>query len=746
MHLANQSLNFRTASGIEQRYKSPTENIAEDINGSRQDPIGLGWLFDRGIEPWWAPASTWTPGLDQAKITALFGSRVDSIFVWAKQNTEQVYVLVESGGYLYYWLGNKGGIGVGNFYNDLVTIQTGRHIPKINEPGTQYIPYGNRLLIINGYDKPIWFYGRNRFRDFGFTLQTPAPEVLDIEPDYLTGTYQLQQGIAAPNFPQNSRIGIGDSTKAKFNNVSYKLTYITDSGSESPLSSLASVSWETIQGAEAKFGVMLKNLPLGGDGVVARRIYRTKNQKTPEDSGAADSTYYFVNQVNDNATRLFIDVVADTSLVDTAPSITDTSVISNGYAYGASWNGSLWMAGGSSNPTKIIYSKQGLPEQFGAFDYFDIGNTAGGAITGITPYYNNLIVFRQRAIDVVRVGNGGMYQISQITPEIGTTATNTAKLVPGVGLMFLSYDGLYVVDGGLDGGATVSVSKLTAGLSKETERINKAALPRACAVYSSKEREYWVHYTEQGHTYSSRGMVYHIDTGMFSLRHAIDDENDWLWAFSALAVDPTGNIIIGTQPYWLNGIFSNTSEGYLVGLHVWSGTNSWGKKFSYVSVGQTTYTYAVTDVALPTLQYETNWLDFGDNSMKHRVFNVECELISFGNVPLDLLWAVDSKWNFFSAGQQLQAQPEYVQTTAEDAVFGPNTGISKNYFTIGTSHLQEPKIIRIRWDVNTQLCTSFKFRLTQQGTPFHVLSWHVNYSTSDQLSLNQRAGTRKGNQ
>jgi hypothetical protein len=143
---------------------------------------------------------------------------------------------------------------------------------------------------------------------------------------------------------------------------------------------------------------------------------------------------------------------------------------------------------------KSSTQKQGLPEQFGAFDYFDIGNTAGGAITGIAPYYNNLIIFRQRAIDIVRIGNGGQYQVSQLNPEIGTTAVNTAKLVPGVGLMFLGYDGIYAISGGLDGGSAVSVQRISAGLAKEIPLISRAALPRATAVYSAKEREWWCHY------------------------------------------------------------------------------------------------------------------------------------------------------------------------------------------------------------------------------------------------------------
>jgi len=744
--VTRQKLNFANAGGVEQRYKSPTDNIAEDINCARQDPVGNGWLFDRGLEPWWQPGSTWTPGLDTAKITALFGRTVDSLFVWSKQSTEEIYVIIESGGYLYYWLGNKGGIGASNFYNDLVIIQTGRHIPKLNEAGTQYIPVKNRLLIINGYDKPIWFYGRNRFRDYSFTLATPSPEVLDIEPEYIAGSYELRQGIASPDFSQNSRIGIGDSAIGKFNNISYKISFITDTGSESPLSSLSSVSWETVQDAERKFGIMLKNLPVGGDGVVARRIYRTKNQKTPEDAGAADSTYFYVNQINDNSTTMFIDVISDSSLVDVSTSIADTSVISNNYSFGALWNGRVWLAGGSSNPTKVIYSKPGLPEQFGAADYFDVGNSAGGAITGLVPYYNNLIVLRQRAIDIIRIGNGGLLQVSQLHPEIGTVATNTAKLVPGVGLVFLSIDGLYAVQGGLDGGSAIDVTKISNGLTKETDRINKAALARATAVYSSKEREYWVHYAEQGHSYNSRGIVYHSDAGKFSLRHAVDGEPDWMWGFAALAVDVAGNIIIGTRPHWTGGIFSAGSDGYLVGLHVWCGGDSWGKKLSYISTGQASYNYNVSNVSLPTYQYESNWFDFGDNSKKYQVFNVECELLSFGNIPVKLMWGVDNKWYLNDAGERYQAQTEYTQTTSEDAVLGADNKVSKNYFVIGKSNLQEPKIIRVRWDVQTGLCSSFKFKLTQQGSPFHILSWCVGYGGTDMQPLNQTAGSRKGNQ
>jgi hypothetical protein len=462
-------------------------------------------------------------------------------------------------------------------------------------------------------------------------------------------------------------------------------------------------------------------------------------------AGAGDATYYLVNQINDNTTDFYIDVIPDGQLVDTAPSIADTSTIQTGYSFGATWNGSVWLAGGSQNPTRIIYSKQGLPEQFGGFDYFDVGNTAGGAITGLIAYYNNLVVFRQRAIDIIRVGNGGMYQVSQLTPEIGTTAINTAKLVPGVGLMFLSYDGIYAISGGLDGGSAISVQKVSPGLAKEIPKINRAALPRATAVYSAKEREYWVHYIPNGSTYNNRGIVYHIDTGAWSLRHSLVKANNYLWGFTALASDPVGNIIIGTQPYWTSDAFTliPAPQGYLVGLHVWSGNNGWGKSLTLTAITQTSYEYTVASTTKPVCQWRSDWLDFGDGSLKYRVFNVELDILAYGDTTLTLSWQQDYSYTENNAGSQKMAKSEQVFTSKEDPVLGPNNGASKNYFTVGKSPLQEPRIVKLRWDVNTGLVDYFRWSVISAST-FHVVGAAINYTDVDQLPLNQKINLQKG--
>jgi len=736
--------------GIDQSWE-PEIGGAYDITAARVDPLGGGLLFDRGIEPFWDFGSSFATSMTTAQISTYLGGRIDACFVWTKQSTEQIYYIVEQAGTLYYWLGNKNG---GGFLDDIAIIATDRHIPKLNEPGTQFIPYGNRLLIINGYNKPIWFYGRELSRDFSFSIPTGTPEVLDIQPGYLLGTEELEQGIASPKFPKASARGLGDPDAAKLNQYDYKITFITDTGSESPISGSNGLAWETLSGAatQKKFGVFLKTVPRGPRGTSARRIYRTKNQKTTELSGAADEVYYLVKQINDNVTLSFIDTTPDGSLITEAPGVADTSLISTGYQYGASWNGSVWLAGGSLNPTRIIYSKKGLPEQFGAADYFDIGATAGGAITGVIAYYNNLLVFRQRAVEVVRVGPGGDYTISQVNSEIGTAATNTIKMVPNIGVVFLSYDGLYVITGGLDGGSRIDITSIGEGLQKEIDRINPSAIARACAAFSIKEREYWCHFPEEGTPYNSRGIVLHTDTKQFTLRHSQTYADTYKWYFISMCCDHMGNFVLGTLPTWLlaNGTASTPTTlnaiGYLAGLQIWSGNSKWGKVLTLNTIsGQGLYTYGITEAPLPPNVFESSWINFGASNQKYKIFSVEAEIATKGDNLLYLDWASNWSTQYASAGGQKQARSEVVFTTSEDPVLGPQDAtISKSFFTIGTSKLQDTRIVKLRWDVNTGLVDNFRFKIYASEIPFHLISFNILAEGKDQTALNQRINIQKG--
>ena len=741
---------FSRAAGINQEWASESGGAAE-IKSARIDPSGFGWLFDRGIEPWFNYIDA---NMNIGDAIPYLSAKMDSMYVWTKQNTGQVFHFFEQGGELFYLWGNNNGKTLGFFWEHKITIDTNRNIPKIGEAGTQYVPFGDKLLIMNGFNKPIMFYGNNKFREFGYLLPTPELELLDVEPSYYdtgspAGDDGLRNGTAKPSFTTNP-LGLGDTTNGSDSVYYYKMTFISDTGSESPLSSAASLNWSISSSDQAgrRLSTYINEVPVGKKGIVARRIYRTKNQRLSTDADSRDQIYFQLVQINENGSTEFIDVIPDTALVNQAPSLTASSVISSKYIVGESWNGRVWLAGGASHPTRIIYSDVGLPEQFGTFSYFDVGNTSGGHITQLFAYYNSLLVFREDSIDIIREGPTGL-TVSQLTPNIGTVAANTIQLVPGVGVVFLTRDGFYSISGGLDGGSQVSVVKISKALQKETETINPSALSNAVAVYSKKEKEYWCHYTRRGETVNSRGSVLHSDTLQWSLRgNTSDAESNWY--FTAMAVDPRGNIILGTLPTWTTTLgqpglpTDNGAKGRLVGPQVWSGFRSWGIELTSAVANQA-ITFTATQVPLPENIYESSWYDFGDGSVKHRVFNVSAEIIAYGDNTIELEWGndYDSKWN--SAGSQKQSKPELVFTTKEDPVFGPaNPAVTKSSFTVGTSALKGVRVIYLRWDVNTGLVDNFRFRLKCAGSPFHLLNYKLNFDTRQQLPLNQRTRVQKG--
>ena len=737
---------YKDAPSIDQRWKE-SSGAAERIQNFRIDPQGDGWLADRGLEPW---RDFTGATIVESETTPYLDTQVDSQFIWTKQSTGQVYHFIEQGGELYYLWGNNGSpLTPSLYWQDKITIGKGRRLRKVGDAGTQYIPYGNRLLILNGYDKPIWFYGDGNYRDFGFSISTPSLEALPVQVSY-SAIDQIKEGTNYPRFGSSSILGLGDDGDTDTSFYSYRMSYITDTGSESPMGAITSVDWTNAQGSTWKHGIYLNDVATGKKGVVARRIYRTKNQRLSQQDTSREQLFYLVKQINDNSTTDFIDIIPDTSLINQAPSMLDSEPISTTYQFGSAWNNRIWLGGGPDHPTRLVYSEAGLPEQFGSFNYFDVGSTTGGHITQLFAYYNSLLVFREKSIEIVR-DNGGTFTISQLTPDVGTTASNTISLVPGLGVVFLNKDGIYVIAGGLDGGSSVDVRKISDTIGKEIQNINISALANACAAYSKKEKEYWIHYCRKGLTYPTRGIVIHTYNGAFSFRGSNVKDKEYLWAFTTIQADPDGNFIFGTKPDWRTtlGVPSNPtttgSIGRLIGLQVWSGSPYWSNSYITGPLQQEVYrTYTGNAVALDKNIYESNWINFGDSSIKHRVFSVEMEMVSYGDNPVLLEWGQDYDVVWNSAGNCKISKPELIYTLNEDPVFGPvDLTISKHTFIIGNDSLKSGRIVVIRWDVNTQLVDNFRFRVSQEnGKPFHILGFTINYSSRDQAPLNQRATTQ----
>ena len=736
------------AGGVDQRWKA-SDNLASNILNCRIDNVGLGWRNDRGWEDLIPEDSGQVifTGEELAKAAA----PCRFLKVWTRHGGSEVYYLEERNGILSYSYGNRGN---GSIAGSIVELDTDRNLPKADDPGTQITPFGRFALIQNGYDRPIKFWGRRKTSPFGWSQAPSAPIVRDVDnqqiydPDKLSSTNG--SWWTTSNF-----YGVGNRELNDENLYRYRCSFVSDTGSEGPLSDISTTYWQIQDNAAVGHGagIILKDIPVGDVNTVARRIYRTKNLK----NNPAE-IFYLVKEIKDNVTTDFIDGIPDQLLLEQAPAQTDSILLPQSFKYAASFNGCIWIAGGDDLSTQIRYSNRYLPEQFDAFRFFDVGMRSGGEVTALVPYGNNLIVFRANSIEVISPIADDQYTIGTLAPDIGTRATNTIKEVPGLGLFFLSKDGCYVVKGGQSGAGLVQlgIEHISKNLYSEWERLSEGSLARATAVYSTREKEYWVHYPVDGDTENTRGAVYHTEVGQWSLRNQSHgktigvgpDDDRYQMAFTQLDADPEGWIIIGTYPdypYAAEGVVTAANKHFYPGkgLQVWSSTCYFGKVWTHIASGQDTdtYSWAWNPKEEEDTLWESVWLDFGDDSVKKRIHSVELEMISQGYRDLKLQYVSDYGFTETDGGTMAPMIVEKYLTTSSEPTWNYSTFNDKvkNQAKWG-DNWSNGQICRLRFDVHTGLVSQFKFRIIG-ANPFHLISYQLEYLSSEQKVITRRGGS-----
>jgi len=753
--MKSSSTGDRIAGGVDQRYEAPTET-ASSISNMRRDDVGYGWLNDRGWEHECKPNAN-----HSLSNTSTLTQDKSRVYVWNRHRGSEIYkVYKTSDGILKYEHGNTYGLGSATFPFFRTLNFTPRVSNKSDDPDEQYTPFGRFLSIVNGKDLPLKWWGRERCFPFGFTEPTPPLQLTEPDPDYYTGTCDLDADppTSTYNPPKGGKVsmgftsntsggGLGEFGDNKSNHYQYKVSFISDTGSESPLSTVTSVRWSNTAATEnTTFGVFIDKVPTGPPGTSARRIYRTKSLGDLRND-ARDQQFYLVRQIDDNCTINHLDVMPDDLLTIGAPSRFASSVISTSYRFSSNWDNRMWLAGGQGTDTRLIYSDQGLPEQFGTFNYFDVGNRAGGAITQIFPYYDNLLVFRERAIDVVRPAGNGTYVCTRLSGDVGTTASNTITNVEGLGVFFISYDGIYVFEGGTVGGSQVRLTRVSDSIMKEMKRISKSSLAMATASYSHKEKEWWCFYPVDGNTENTRSVVYHTQGNVWSLRNDVDETRSD-FEVNSIATLPDGRFIAAFR----NQISINTpvvndtrvSPGTLC---VWAGKRRGVPAQNYRFADGQFSVLPATEASALTSEWTAAWEDFGDDSIKKRVLSVEVEVLSAGTNGIDLLYAQDYRDDYTAAGSQPTTVAEQFGTTKMDAIYGGANldTFDKTVLTLGPNAgtpWGQRRTTRVRWDVNTGLVSWFTFKL-RSSNMFQVVSYQIELVGGERKTINIRAGQRK---
>lgn len=706
----------------------PSPNTANEIRMFRMDSDG-GFINDVGWEPL-IPTSA-TEIIPTTDFKALY-QPVRFLSIWSRHQNAEQYYLYERNGELRYDYGNQGTAG-----SRTVSLGTGRNIPKADDPGTQLAPYGRFALILNGHNAPMKFWGRELTEQFSWRSPPSRPYVLTPQPDAAdtTTTSYIDAEHSCIAVSKNSYYGVGSSANGSVNTFSWRVAFLSKTGSMSPVSEEVVCQWRiTTVNEEYKFFVPLKDIPIGPAGTVARIIFRTKNKGNG--LSAQLDKHYELTTINDNVTTVWIDNIPDSELGATAIDLQDSVAIDHGFKYASAWDNSMWLAGGTTHPTRIIHSKAGLPEQFPAFNYIDVGVRSGGHITQLIPYYNSLLVFRESAIDIItKTANG--YQSSTLDPLIGTCASNTIRFVPEIGVCFLTKDGVYAITGGLYGGSEHRAKNISAQLTEEWERLTSGALARATATFSDKEKEYWVHYPADGETENIRGAALHLQTKGWSLRNSEDYERGNM-KFTQLATDPAGWIIIGTNPTY-NATPANAQSWPGIGLQVWSAANRWGNLYTFNATEGNNHIFDLTPYPKGDSVLRSIWEDEGSIDRKKSVSYVLIDGLSQGNNPVPLTWSIDGGYAQSNSSSIATQQPEYFNTLQSQTIMGiAPTGAARPVGIWNASRWEDNKRIVLRYDIGATQVSTFRFEI-RTANYFSFILYRMGYETTGFKTSSQRS-------
>lgn len=683
--------------GLYLGYPSP-ENSCTALDNWRYDDQTKSWSNHFGIEKYFSNSSSFP---------AIPVGRVDSLYSYIRHQGAAQHLIFEQAGGIYEVNGSTEG------YNQLVSSVKS---PVQNQPPAQFCEFGRYIICVSGGRTAPFKYRGGQVMPLGWNFKTSDPVSEDPASDFplspTSNNYFIQspadyvqpQATALTVVKDRTMPCLGSTTADDKNVYSYKVSAVNEAGSESPLSSESiDVEWTTKTIAKpsgnvtSRTAVLLDNIFTGPPGTVYRKVYRTKNN---------GSSYYFCNIITGNRETKYVDYVGDDQLGALAPDSTESVPFPAPAAQVcATFKNCLFLDGGRSNPTRVFFSKPLMPDTFGAFDYFDVGTRAGGSITGLFSYYNVLLVFRERAIDIITGDAVNGFQITPFIDTIGTRSPSTISVIPNRGVMFLAEDGVYLIGGNFQQ-LRLEINKVSGPIDEIFERSNREQLPRAVAAWHPLWKEWHCYFSTGGSPLLTQGIIFH-ENGSWSTRSGFH--------VSALTVDVSGNMIIGSDIGVANAGLNQTVGN---GLMVLSGKRISG----YVGAGGNLPPVEATPF---TSTFRSRWHDFGYPAIKKHVKYIYLYLWTSGDNSINVSWYRDRDWSTVINNSSPQITIQRADHP-DQPVYGTAVWNTDNW--------QDTYFTQVRIDVGQFGCSDFAFQI-ETNNPVQITGYAIELNTSPQETI-----------
>ena len=443
-------------------------------------------------------------------------------------------------------------------YNNAFAIQEDRTLIEGGWQRTQYLQFGNWLYMVNGYDAPVRWNG-SYLRPVGFDRIPPSPVVvspssdnamdlvgMDFENDLFSTiptaprairqdelgrglSYSPLYGTSASAFTSAGG-GAGLTVSAEHREIryAYAVSWVNDLGQESPVSGRVIFRTQipklTYAAGVGSYylgrSIAVIRLPEAPDNVRAVRIYRsTVLADAPSASATVIQPLYFHSEYETGVAMTIIDDHRDAELgmlLDESK----TGVMPRAVKYLAHYKGTMWAAGAVEYPDRVFFSAALFPEQFPSSNYVALEGRDSGPVTGMYPTRNALVVFRRRAVILIKGDPASGFSQQVLSVDIGSTSPNAMAEVPGVGLFFVSEEGPYILEGAFENTGTPTRARPAwSGISRTwRKRVNRLHLMDAQATVCHLRNEVWLQVPADGDWRPSLGLALHWPTGQWSFR------------------------------------------------------------------------------------------------------------------------------------------------------------------------------------------------------------------------------------
>lgn len=367
--------------------------------------------------------------------------------------------------------------------------------------GTNFHTFAGRVYMVNGYDEPLVYDGRLVSRA-GFASAPSEPEVVLVSNESGNDLYETNNGY-----------GLGHTnTEATY---SYRVSFLNERGQESPMSNSEMIEFNNPAG---KRHLITIKLPLGPPGTVARRIYRTQNQR---DIGglrrdiAFGREFYLLEEIQDNISTIFTDFKSDLDL-GSLNSQDQYGLWSSRFNRIATFKNTLFLA--NTFESRIRFSEPRQPEEIPIDNEINIGDSNAGEVVAMYSTKNALIVFKSRGIYLVKGNPVNGFFAQTLTKDVGCIASKSIREIPNLGLIFLAQDGFYMLKGALENTGTITeIVRLGQPIEDIFSILNTSSAKSCRSVINHRDKEYWLAAPIQGEVTPSVLFKFHYEIGDWSV-------------------------------------------------------------------------------------------------------------------------------------------------------------------------------------------------------------------------------------